>query len=282
MLGMSLFSLTPPATRAAVMHLQPEVVVSLRILIAALIAALILWLRGKGIPPRRLWRRLLVVSVCVVIAFPLLITLALETASAAATGIVLGILPLASLAYAVRGAEYRPPLLFWCCCAAAGLSVIVFTLSKDSSALTWSDGLLFVAVLFAAIGYVEGGRLSAGLGGWQVICWALVIAIPVMLPVLLYILPAAQVSAPVSAWVGVLYLALASQLFGFFAWYHGLALGGAMRVSQVLFLMPFVTLGFSSLLLGERAGPAAWGFAALTVSLVGAGWYSFHASGRPA
>ena len=51
--------------------------------------------------------------------------------------------------------------------------------------------------------------------------------------------------------VSFLYLALVSQLFGFFVWYKGLALGGIARVSQMQLLQPFITLFASILFLGE-------------------------------
>ena len=53
------------------------------------------------------------------------------------------------------------------------------------------------------------------------------------------------------SWVGFLYAALFSQWIGFFAWYKGLDLGGAVRVSQIQLLMPFLTFIFSIILLKE-------------------------------
>ena len=53
------------------------------------------------------------------------------------------------------------------------------------------------------------------------------------------------------AWLAFLYLCLVSQLVGFFAWYHGLALGGVARVSQMQLLQPFLTIVFSAFLLKE-------------------------------
>ncbi|QYO64424.1 DMT family transporter [Leptolyngbya sp. 7M] len=35
------------------------------------------------------------------------------------------------------------------------------------------------------------------------------------------------------------------------SWYHGLAMGGVARVSQMQLLQPFLTIGFSALLLKE-------------------------------
>ena len=54
------------------------------------------------------------------------------------------------------------------------------------------------------------------------------------------------------SWLGFLYVAIFSQWIGFFAWYKGLDLGGAVRVSQIQLLMPFFTFAFSISLLREK------------------------------
>ena len=72
----------------------------------------------------------------------------------------------------------------------------------------------------------------------------------------------------VSALGGFMYLALISQLFGFFFWYRGLALGGVARVSQTQLLQPFVTILASALLLAEVITPATWFFAVAVVLTV--------------
>ena len=39
---------------------------------------------------------------------------------------------------------------------------------------------MVAAILLCGLGYAEGATLSRRLGGWQVISWALVLALPVM------------------------------------------------------------------------------------------------------
>ena len=39
-----------------------------------------------------------------------------------------------------------------------------------------------IAVAFGALGYAKGGALSRELGGWQTICWALVLSLPLTVP----------------------------------------------------------------------------------------------------
>jgi drug/metabolite transporter (DMT)-like permease len=55
---------------------------------------------------------------------------------------------------------------------------------------------------------------------------------------------------------------------GFFAWYRGLALGGAVRVSQVQLVQPFLSMLFAVPVLGERLDAATVGFALAVVATV--------------
>jgi drug/metabolite transporter (DMT)-like permease len=104
-------------------------------------------------------------------------------------------------------------------------------------------------VASASIGYVAGARLSAQWRAEQVICWVLVLSLPVSAPLALASWPGHAVRA--SAWLGLGYVTLFSMWLGFFAWYRGLALGGTVRVSQVQLLQPFLALLFAVPVLGE-------------------------------
>jgi hypothetical protein len=84
----------------------------------------------------------------------------------------------------------------------------------------------------------------------HVICWALVVALPVTLPLSLWTWP--QAPLPASAWWAFGYVAVCSMWLGFFAWYRGLALGGTVRVSQVQLVQPILSMLFAVPLLGER------------------------------
>jgi drug/metabolite transporter (DMT)-like permease len=112
--------------------------------------------------------------------------------------------------------------------------------------------LLVLAAASAGMGYAAGGHLSRRLGGWQVICWALLVALPVTLPITLFAARGLSGHESGTAWACFAYLALMSQLAGFFAWNRGLALGGVAKVGQVQLLQTFLTLGASWAILGER------------------------------
>jgi drug/metabolite transporter (DMT)-like permease len=102
-----------------------------------------------------------------------------------------------------------------------------------------------------------------------VICWVLVISLPLTLPVMLATWPAQPARA--SAWGGFAYVTLFSMWLGFFAWYRGLALGGTVRVSQVQLVQPFLALLFAVPLLGERldAVTVIFSLAVIVVVFVG-------------
>ena len=127
---------------------------------------------------------------------------------------------------------------------------MTFAALRGSGRLSVADGLLLLAVLSAAMGYVAGARVSATLPAEQVICWVLVIALPFTLPAMFATWPVQPARA--SAWGGFAYVTLFSMWLGFFAWYRGLALGGTVRVSQVQLVQPFLALLFAVPVLGER------------------------------
>ena len=118
--------------------------------------------------------------------------------------------------------------------------------------LHWADLLLFGAVVAAAVGYAEGGLLARELGAWQTISWALVVSFPLV--VALTALAAARQApeATPGQWAAFAYLGVVSMFLGFFAWYHGLAIGPMSQVSQVQLVQPVLSISWAALLLGER------------------------------
>ncbi|PZO69348.1 MAG: hypothetical protein DI634_06335 [Kocuria palustris] len=116
----------------------------------------------------------------------------------------------------------------------------------------WSDLLLFASVILCGLGYAEGGLLARELGAWQTICWALVVAFPVM-AALAGLSIAQQPPAPTLAGgAAFAYLSVVSMLLGFFAWYRGLGIGPMAQVSQVQLAQPILSLIWAALLLGEQ------------------------------
>jgi drug/metabolite transporter (DMT)-like permease len=251
LLGVTAFSLTLPATRAAVPYLGVAFVFLGRVAGAGLAAALILWLTRQAFPRREDWPGLIVTALGVVLGFPFLTTLALNYVPASHGAVVIGLLPISTAVAGVVLAGERPSTRFWLASGAATAIVVAFVLQSSDGSLSLPDAALVGAVLAAACGYAKGAQLAGRLGGWQVICWSLVIALPLTATTALLFVTFPQNPIPVSAWLGFAYAMLVSQLIGFFAWYYGLSLGGIARVSQTQLMQLFFTLAASAWLLGE-------------------------------
>ena len=116
------------------------------------------------------------------------------------------------------------------------------------------------------MGYGYGARLSRHMQAEHVICWALVISLPLTLPLALFTYPSAPLKA--TSWAAFAYVAVFSMWLGFFAWYRGLALGGTVRVSQVQLVQPFMSMLFAVPLLGERLDAVTVGFALAVIATV--------------
>lgn len=269
--GVAVFSLTLPATRLAMADSDPVVFGLGRSLVAGTVAAAILLATRQRRPRGSEWRALALVAAGVIFGFPLLSAWGMQRVPAAHGGVVLGILPLTTAMAGAVILRERPSPGFWLMALLGGGAVVAFSLLRGGGSLSLGHLALLGSVACAAVGYAEGARLSRSLGGWQVICWALVIAFPLLLlPVVPAVLAQGLPGSPAS-WAAFAYVALFSQLFGFFAWYRGLVLGGVARVSQVQLLQTFMTIGASALLLGESIDALTLGFAVFVVASVAVG-----------
>jgi drug/metabolite transporter (DMT)-like permease len=254
LLGVAAFSFTVPFTRVAVGGLSPLFVGSARAVVAAVLAAGALAAARQRLPRGRQWARLAVVGSGVVVGFPLLTSYALTTAPAGHGAVVIALLPAATATMVVLRTRERSPVVFWVVVAVGAVAAMGFA-SAPWGGLghpRWSDLLLFGAVVAAAAGYAEGGLLARELGAWQTVSWALVLCSPLM--VLLTVLSAKQQSpsgTPVE-WAAFAYLGVVSMFLGFFAWYHGLAIGPMAHVSQVQLVQPVLSICWAGLLLGEQ------------------------------
>lgn len=252
LIGVIIFSGSLPATRIAVSGFTPLFLTSARAVIAALLGAGLLLLLPQKRPARADIGPLTVVAAGVVIGFPLLTALALEHITAARSIVFIGLLPLATALFGVlRGGE-RPKPAFWLFSVVGAATVAGFALGNGVPSSVVGDLLMVGAVLLCGLGYAEGARLSRRLGGWQVISWALLLALPLMLAVAAATRPGTLAPVSVAAWAGLAYVSVFSMLVGFVFWYRGLALGGIAAVGQLQLLQPFFGLALAALLVGEQ------------------------------
>jgi drug/metabolite transporter (DMT)-like permease len=271
LLGVLIFAMTLPMTRLAVgdaddPQLPPAFVTAGRAALAGLLSAGWLWALRAPLPARRHWPALAVCAAGTVLGFPFFLALALRRVDAMHAAVVTGVLPLATALVAAAWLRQRPSAGFWACAVAGCALVLLFAVWQGGGALVAADALLLLAVASAAIGYVAGAQVAARLPAPQVICWVLVMSLPLTLPATAALWPQAPARAP--AWLGFGYVSLFSMWLGFFAWYRGLALGGVLRVSQVQLLQPFLALLFAVPVLGERLETATLAFSLAVVGVV--------------
>jgi drug/metabolite transporter (DMT)-like permease len=268
-IGVVLFGGSLPFTRLAMESLDPWFVTAARAALAGLLAGAVLLVLRRPLPGRAMLGRLAIVSLCLVAGFPGFTALALLTVGASHGGVVLGIMPLATALAAVALAGERPAPRFGLVAIVGAALVTGFALREGAGRLQPGDLLLVGAVVSAALGYALSGQLTRDLkSGWEVISWALVLALPVSAPLTVVLAPAEPASVSLASWIGLGYVAVLSQYVGFFAWNAGLAVGGIARVSQVQLLQTFVTLILAATLNGERVEALTWIVAALVVGLV--------------
>jgi len=271
LLGVIAFSGTLPATRLAVAHLDPVFVGLGRAVVAAVLAAIVLTVTRTPWPARTLWPRLAVVAAGVVIGWPVLSAYAMRQVPASHGAVVSGLLPLATALAGALLAHERPTRRFWACAIFGSAVIVAFALWEGGGAPQLADLLLVGAVIAAAIGYAEGARVARLLGGWQVICWVLVLSAPFLLLPAWLAMDARALAAPWTAWAGFAYVAVVSMFLGFFAWYKGLALGGIAAVGQTQLLQPFFTIFASAWLLQEHVDAATFIAAALVIAAIALG-----------
>ncbi|WP_419736447.1 DMT family transporter [Pseudomonas sp. COR18] len=265
LIGVVIFSGSLPTTRLAVLEFDPVFLTVARASIAGLLALALLWIFRERRPARGQWLSLLVVALGVVVGFPLLTALALQHVTSAHSIVFVGLLPLATAIFGVlRGGE-RPRPAFWCFSVLGSLLVVGYALAQGLSASPVGDLLMLAAIVVCGLGYAEGARLSRTLGGWQVICWALVLSLPVMLVLSGACAPPSFSGITPAAWASLGYVSLFSMLIGFVFWYRGLAQGGIAAVGQLQLLQPFFGLALAATLLHERVSV---GMVAVTVAVI--------------
>jgi len=264
--AVALFAMTAPASKLALNYYSAEMIASSRALLAgigALMLILIKTQRGNwSLPNRSQFGWLALAGLGVVVGFPYLLTLNLNTLSASQMGIVLAGLPLVTTVLASLLFGERHAKGFWLS-AMVGCALLLLFFSfgngNTESQQNWSFStglILIVQLLLGGLGYSCGAHVARSLGGWQTICWTLVLYLPISAIVFGYTagIEAKQIRTEdfyLLATTAILYLALFSQWLGFKYWYQALAESGTGRISQIQLLQPFITMFVAVLFLGE-------------------------------
>lgn len=253
LIGVMIFSGSLPATRTAVLHLDPLFVTVARASIAGVLALIVLLITKEKFPDKTQLLSLGIVSLGVVIGFPLLSALALLYVTSAHSIVFVGILPLSTAIFGIfRGGE-RPRPIFWVFSILGSSLVVSYALMQGVSS-SIGDLLMLLAIILCGLGYAEGGKLSKTLGGWQVISWALILSLPIAIPLSFLYYPTSVAQVSIGAWTGLAYVSFFSMFIGFVFWYKGLAQGGIASVGQLQLLQPFFGLSLAAGILHEEVG----------------------------
>lgn len=264
-IGVLLFSGSLPATKLAILGFSPLFLTFARATIAGLLALAALTIFKQKRPNRNQIVPLIIVALGVVLGYPLLSAWALQHITSAHSIVFVGLLPLATALFGVwRGGE-RPKPLFWLFSIAGSLLVIGYAIAQGLTASPIGDLLMLAAIIVCGLGYAEGAKLSKTLGGWQVISWALLLSLPVMLPLSFIFTPASFENIYAGAWISLAYVSLFSMFIGFVFWYKGLAQGGVASVGQLQLLQPFFGLALAAFILHE---PVSWGMLMVTIGVI--------------
>jgi drug/metabolite transporter (DMT)-like permease len=257
-LGVLAFSLTFPATRAAQPAFGVLPLVFARAAIAGLLAAALLRVRREPGPPRAAMGQIPVVAVGAVFAFPLFTTLALRDVDSTHAAAMAGLIPAITAGLAVLRAGERPDARYWVATAVGLAAVLCFAAVQGAGRPTPADGYLLGAMLAAGISYTEGAILARRHGGWRVICWAVLLVLPLSLPLTVLSLTLRHPEHVTGgALAGLAYVGAISMWGGFFPWYAGLARGGVARVGRVQLAQPVLTMIWAATFFGEAVSPAA-------------------------
>jgi drug/metabolite transporter (DMT)-like permease len=275
-MGVTFFAMTVPMTRLATgtadaPQLSPWFVTFGRAVLAGCLSLLFLAVTRSPRPQRQHFQALGLAALGNAIGYPLFLGLALRHVTASHAAVITATLPLVTAAVAAWVMYQQASRGFWLCAVVGALLVMVFSVFRAHQlghgwTPQWADVLLLVAVVAASVGYVYGAKITPALGAERVICWVCVLALPVTVPGMLLTWPTQAVAA--SAWGGFIYVGIFSMWIGFFAWYRGLALGGALRVSQMQLLQPFLSILFAIPVLGEVLDPVTLLFASGVVATI--------------
>jgi len=266
------FSLTAPFTRLAAMETSAETITLIRVLGASFIC-LIFALNDKWLPPKAMWKGILFTALGSVIGFATLMGLAMKEVPSGHAAVALAALPLATAIDSIIRDKKNPGPKFWFFALSGTILCFGFFFSLNIEHLMRGDLLILLSVVFAAFGYVEGGRTSRTYGGRRTMSWAILATLPLTIPlaVIHFSDPANAISSLSSQTLfSMSYLALISQSLGMFLWFKVLAKGPIEKIVLIQLAQPFFTLFAAIFMLGEVVLDRTWLIAILVaVCIIG-------------
>lgn len=243
--GVAAFSLTLPLTRALVDNLSYMEIGIGRSIVASIGAISALLLLRANIPNRSQIKKLFITSIGISYGFPILTAVGMQSVPSSHGAVILGALTLVTALFGAFLSKTSLSRLFLINAFLGFLVVAAFSFTVfETQKLEGFSGhlALMLAVVLAGLGYAQGGILAKEIGGILVICWTLVISIPILLLLaILFIDFDNFAKLDAYAWQQFLFLSFVNSLIGFFFWFKGMAIAGVSAASQVQLLQPFLT-----------------------------------------
>ena len=247
-----------------------------RVIPAGLAAIVALRLIKKPIlPPREAFPVILGITGGIVIGFPLLSTLALQSVPPADAGVMGAVTPIITAVIAIFIGHKKPKPLFWLAAALGSTAAAVLAYVRGGSEFGggtfWGYILLLGAMLVASLGHISGNYLAGkGFNSFQVLCWAVILSIPIQLPGVLIDLSINPITTvpTLGAIFGFLFASLFSILIGNFMLNHGFHKIGLVRGAQLQLIQPIVTMILSIVVLHQAVSPITWIAAAAILASV--------------
>ncbi|HTH99254.1 MAG TPA: DMT family transporter [Stellaceae bacterium] len=266
LVGVIIFSGSLPMTRLALGGFDAMFITFGRAAVAGLLAIVLILVIHPPRPGLADLKGLTITAFGVVVAFPLLMALALQHMTSARGLLFMALLPMATAIFGVLRAGERPKPLFWAFSLMGCACVMGFAATGNTGQGSVGDLEMIGAVVLCGLGYAEGAVLARRYGGWQVICWVLILSLPLCLGLSALWWPAHPHAITWAEWGAMGYVSVFSMLVGFLFWYRGMALGGIAAVGQLQLLQPFFGFILAAFMLGETIG---WPVILTTTAVVG-------------
>lgn len=243
------------ATKGVLREVSPVTLIFSRFLLAAIV----LLLSVRSLPPREHWGPLALMGFIGVFVHQMLQAFALTMTSATNTGWLIGITPIWSAILAAIFLKER--FGFW---KTAGLAtgfagaLLVVTRGDFSSRIlgapsTVGDLLIVLSTVNWAVYSVIGHRTIRALGSLRAISGAMLFGTLMLAP--FFIAKRGWEEWPrltATGWIALLFLSLGCSALGYFFWYGALERVEVSRVASLLYAEPLVTFAAAAVLLGER------------------------------
>lgn len=251
LLAVIIFSLTAPFTVLALEAFTPGFIAAMRALIAGVGSIFMVWWFKWPIPKPKELAWLAVGGAAMVFVFPYSMAFTLQHWQASETGIFLAGIPFFTALVAASLFKEKTSKQFWLSMTFGTQLLILFAYSQSSGVIPLHSIVLLVS---AGLGYAIGGHVAKRLGGFQTICWMMVLYFPLSVFAFGYTSLENAENFSGDHLVGILallYLAVMSQWIGFHFWFGSMTKIGIAKTGQLQLLQPFFTLLFAVLFLGS-------------------------------